>query len=211
MVEKPKEREKEDIQKKEERSRLWREVAEFLSENPTLAVTASYVYLTAVGLLYSASLYFWFGINILDYSEVADFLLGAFKNPYALLVGLGQAVVGAFVVVRYVSQGEVLSRNDLQVGEFMRKRALILSIGIIVYLVIIPIIFASWAAYDVKDGQKEKVEVRYRSFKGSADQVTVPGLELIGATQKTFFFYDPDEKRTIVIPQAQLVSIEIPD
>jgi hypothetical protein len=55
------------------------------------------------------------------------------------------------------------------------------------------------------------VEVRYRSFSGSSGQVTVSGLEFIGGTQRAAFFYDADAKRTIVIPQTQIVSIEVPD
>jgi hypothetical protein len=113
MVEELKERE-EDAQKKEKQSRLWREVVGILSNNPTLAVTASYVYLTAVGLLYSASLYSWFGINILDYSEVPDFLLAAFKDLSAFIGGLAQIVFGGFIIVRFMVRNEVLYGDDPQ-------------------------------------------------------------------------------------------------
>jgi hypothetical protein len=84
------------------------------------------------------------------------------------------------------------------------------SVGIFVSL-ILPYYSATQTASSIKHGQYPSVEVRYRSFSGSAGQVTVPDLMLIGATQKAVFFYDVDEKRTTVIPQAQLVSIEVPE
>jgi hypothetical protein len=52
--------------------------------------------------------------------------------------------------------------------------------------------------------------VQHRNFSRSAEQLTEPGLHLIGATQNTVFFYDVNEKRTIMIPQSQIVSIEVP-
>jgi hypothetical protein len=53
--------------------------------------------------------------------------------------------------------------------------------------------------------------VQYRAFSSSAGQVTEPGLQVIGSTQKAIFFYDVNNKRTIVIPQGQVVSIEVPE
>jgi hypothetical protein len=53
--------------------------------------------------------------------------------------------------------------------------------------------------------------VQYRSFSSSTEQVTKPRLELIGATQTVVFFYDVADEHTLVIPQAQIVSIEVPE
>jgi hypothetical protein len=65
--------------------------------------------------------------------------------------------------------------------------------------------------HTLEGGETQAVDVRYRSFSGSAGQVTKPGLALIGATQKVVFFYDVDDKRTIVIPRTHIVSIEVPE
>jgi hypothetical protein len=69
---------------------------------------------------------------------------------------------------------------------------------------------ANVTAIAVKNGDYHTVDVRYRSFSSSAGQATEPNLTVIGATQKAVYFYDVDEKRTIVVPQAQIVSIEVP-
>jgi hypothetical protein len=100
-----------------------------------------------------------------------------------------------------------LHRERLRTGTF----AIIIALTSVYSTVVLPYYSAGRTASSIKAGETPSVDVRYRSFKGSAGQVTVPGLRLIGATEKAAFFYDVDHKRTIAIPQAQLVSIEVPE
>jgi hypothetical protein len=99
-----------EVQREEEKNSFWSKVTEIFSDHPTLAVTAAYVYLTAVGIVYSVALYSKFGINILDYSEIADFVLGAFKNLSAFLLGVFQAVFGIFLAKWYAGCGTARAR-----------------------------------------------------------------------------------------------------
>jgi hypothetical protein len=75
---------------------------------------------------------------------------------------------------------------------------------------ILPGRLANSRADAIKQGEQPQMAVQHRNFSRSAEQVTEPGLHLIGATQNTVFFYDVNEKRTIMIPQSQIVSIEVP-
>jgi hypothetical protein len=87
-----------------------------------------------------------------------------------------------------------------------------MSIFIVLYSLALPSVYArQFVAKSIKQGIRAEVDARYTSSEGSAGQVTLQGVELIGATGRAAFFYDPDAKRTIVIPQAQLVSIEVPN
>jgi hypothetical protein len=85
-----------------------------------------------------------------------------------------------------------------------------LAVFLVVFLVFL-YSFAGNTASSIKDGENQAVDVRYRASSDSADQVTKSGLELIGATQTVVFFYDVDDKHTLVIPQSQIVSIEVPE
>jgi hypothetical protein len=76
----------------------WDEIKGFFLDNPTLALTLAYLYVTAIGMLYSAVLYGRFGMNIFDHSEIVDFILAAFKNPIAILLG---ALQGAALALSY--------------------------------------------------------------------------------------------------------------
>jgi hypothetical protein len=229
---------------------------EFFLANPTVVLSLLYLYVTAIGMLYSAVLYGRFGINVFDYSEIGDFLLAAFKNPVAFLSGgLLAAMGGALLsyraaavrrrergveeeIARMRAEEMARLRATRQMEEEMeeevrkirqeveeeviqmrraleRRRTAIYAIVIAVTSVfssfVLPYYSAGKTASSIKAGETPSVDVRYRSFKGSAGQVTVPSLGLIGATEKAAFFYDVDHKRTIVIPQAQLVSIEVPE
>jgi hypothetical protein len=237
MAREPKQEDR-DTQRSKDEDNRWSKVLQYFLDNPTLVVTLFYLYFTAIGMLYSAVLYRNFGINIFDFSEIADFLLAAFKNPIALLAPGVQLV--AYYITRYLdylapgSRGWMRRRVErrrfererrheadegstsgtIRTEEETRKPLALIgtrSLLVVSFVVAFTLILASGAATSIKDGNNPTVDIRYRSFSGSAGQVTEPNLTLIGATQKAVFFYDVDEKRTIVIPQAQIVSIEVPD
>jgi hypothetical protein len=219
---------------------IWDKTKGYFLDNPTLAVTLLYVYVTANGIFYSAWLYGSFGINIFDYSETADFLLAAFKNPVAFLfagiqvaIGVAYALWQQLRVRRFVRsrrqqmivpeeemKEEVRRLEEASERHLRRQRAwliILVPVSIVVISLIAPYGSAARTAHSLKEGDKPAVEVRYRSFSGSAGQVTVPGLELIGATQRAAFFYDVNDKdnekdnHTLVIPQSQIVSIKVPE
>jgi hypothetical protein len=205
VTEEPK-RQDRDAQRDEQKNTRGGKVVEFFRNNPTLVLTLLYLYVTAIGLIYSWVLYRRFGINIFDYSEISDFLLAAFKNP---LVFVYVGAQGVFVLLPWLR----IFRKSSNTAEVIRSRTTIrLSISIIFLAsVVIPSASAIITASSIKGGEKTAVGVRYRSFSSSTGQVTEPGLELIGATQKAVFFYDVDDKHTLVIPQSQIVSIEVPE
>lgn len=98
----------------------------------------------------------------------------------------------------------------------LQRRATVTIVVIIVSTIvfsslILPYFSATKTASFIKHGEHPAVDVRYRSFSGSAGQVTEPDLSLIGATQKAVFFYDVNDKHTLVIPQSQIVAIEVPE
>jgi hypothetical protein len=190
---------------------------DFISENPAFSLTLLYLYVTAVGFLYSVSLYGAFRINILDYSEVADLLLAAFKGPLILTTAGAQILV--FLILLALAKAVARKTRDKFLGVFWTERRLRIAavIAAVVFVITSSQMSGAWAASVIKDGKTPKQDVWYRTFKGSAGQVTESNLQLIGATQKAVFFYDLNDidnakdNRTVVIPQAQIVSIEVSD
>src|SRR3712207_3713565 len=96
------ERAAKEAQESEEKENTWNnrwdKIKGIFLDHPTLALTFLYLYLTAIGMLYSAVLYRSFGINIFDYSEIADFLFAALKNPIALLL-TGSQVAAVLITI----------------------------------------------------------------------------------------------------------------
>jgi hypothetical protein len=180
-----------------------RRVLRYFLEHYTLVFSLLYGYVTVLGLIYATFLYRKFEINIFDYAEISDFLLAALRNPVALY--------GGALVVATIGFDIILSGPR---RTWIRTLASILNI---LFAILIIGYAVDETAYSLKAGFEPKVEVRYRSYSGTADPVTEPGLEIIGATQKVVFFYDVNDKdneednHTLVIPQTQIVSIEVPD
>ena len=74
------------------RSQLRREwIGRLLRDNPGLALTLGYIMASLVGLLFSWSLLHRFGLNIMDYTEVTDFLTAALREPLTFVVA-GSAI-----------------------------------------------------------------------------------------------------------------------
>jgi hypothetical protein len=224
MAEEPKQEDGE-AQGKHQKDTSWDKFKELFGKNPTLALTVLYLYATGMGILYSAALYGKFGINILDYSDTVDFLFAAFKNQY-LLAEFGLYLLAFFLGIPLVWFVRTLilrlaprESSDSTLGRIRTGPPRSTWLPIIVEcFVFLTLIFATVTydraidrAREIKDGKPPAVDVRYRSFSGSAGQVEEPNLRLIGATQKAVFFYDVGKKHALVIPQAQLVSIEVPE
>ena len=81
----------------------------YLTANPTFLLTTLYLCISGLGLVYEYVLFGKFGINVLDYSEAADFFLAAFKRPEAFLSSI--AIVGSLIFYRVVANFARRQRN----------------------------------------------------------------------------------------------------
>ena len=147
-------------------------------KNATLVITVLYIYVTGIGLLYSRALYRKFGIDIFDYSEIGDFFLAAFKYPSALLITAEAAALGLIILV----WGEIMDKMGNRMDPtpeagFMWTWGAIINAGlVIVFIVVVPVLlsydFSDDAASSIKDSKPPSVIVHYRTYSGSAGQVT---------------------------------------
>jgi hypothetical protein len=157
--------------------------------------------ITFVGIIHSWVFYRQFGINVFDYAELVDFLLAGLKNP--ILINI---IVGGYFLIVFVL-------GSFTPDDYRQRRYFVLSVFFVYGVTPLVLIYslASLQAEEIKHGEPPSVAVRYSSSSGAADQVTEPELALIGATQKVVFFYDGNDNHTLIIPQSQIVSIEVPD
>lgn len=122
--------------------RVW----DYLVANPTFLLTILFLCISGLGLLYEYVLFAGFGINVLDYSEAADFFLAAFKRSEAFLTGIG--VAGSFVFYRVGANLARKQRNVLLRGILLSvcflgafRREILVPLGVI-YFVGLFVIFA---------------------------------------------------------------------
>jgi hypothetical protein len=188
----------------------WIAIKQFFINNPTFVLTMLYLYATAVGLVSSATLFQAFGINFFEFAEIGDFLLTAFRTTPTAFLDL---VLTVFVTLGIYAALDVGMRGRIPSYYFWYALiamfcVLVVQLGVTMF---VSYRQAYWKAEGIKQGETPTVDVRYRSFSGSAGQITETDLRLIGTTQKVVCFYDVNGKRAIVIPQSQIVSVDIPE
>ena len=88
-------------------------IAKYLVDNPTVMVTVIYVTLSGLGLVYEYTLFSNFGVNIIEYSDPADFFLAALKRPEAYAIG-GSAAVSIFVYKRMADWAKRLTMKPVK-------------------------------------------------------------------------------------------------
>jgi hypothetical protein len=194
--------------------------ADFFLKHPAMLGTFMYLVITSMGMVYAACLYRNFGINILDFAELNDFILAAFKDVVAFVMSIVTITLGIGATVLLSFRAEKLRQEKNiaagRLGSVARHAHLNLATGFIIlsvfiYTLVPPYLFGNSEATSIMEAQEAPVEVRYRtSTSGSAPLITLKGVEFIGATNRVAFFYDLEAKRTLVIPHSKIVSIAFP-
>lgn len=88
-------------------------VVTLLREQPALAVSIGYVLLALIGLWSSYWFYRGFGIAIIEYYEVSDFLIAGLRDPYNVLALLG---ISAIMAIAYAPALHELHNREKVAG-----------------------------------------------------------------------------------------------
>lgn len=182
---------------------LGRSVASRIAhDHPTLVFTLSYFALTAVGLIYDLWFFFYFKINILDYSETSDFLLAAIRNPLVILLSMlpiGMLLVGARI-------REVATKKSARYDAYRKKyvdtvwnsRWLKIASALFfvaVYATTFTQVYAKFSASRVKAGKGARISL-VRNDGVTSGELPI----LLGSTTKFFFLYYPGRRETEIVP-----------
>jgi hypothetical protein len=180
-------------------------------EHPTLVFTLVYFALTGVGLIYDLWFFFYFKINILDYSETGDFLLAAIRNPLVILLAmlpLGILSIG-------VQLREVASRKSPRYDAYRRKyintvwnsRWLKITCAVFfvtVYATVFTQLYAQLAANRVRHGAGATVTVVRNNGPTPAEKPI-----LLGTTSRFLFLYYRSRRETEILPVDNVTSITV--
>lgn len=194
--------------------------ARFFREHPAMLGSLLYLLVTCMGMVYSFVLYKSFGINIFDFAEINDLLLAAFKDLAAFIMSMFTiALCISFPMLwstifarRRRRMSSVGNNSPLFMTDRMNSAMTLVMVPVtLIYAFVPPYLFASSEARSIRNNSERPVIVSYRLTTSTSAQPAVESnVELIGATEKVAFFYDPGDERTLVIPHAQIISIEFP-
>ena len=148
------------------------------------------------------SVYFYleFGIYILKFSDISDFLLASILEPLSITIFV------IFVILHFItSRMEVWLRNRFQFyGNFVTKRLKSKYSDPIVLFVVLTLgtgLFVRDLAVDNAESVKKKVIDEYVVLVPNYENaLTEQVLSLLGSSSRFAYFYDRDSGEALVIP-----------
>lgn len=179
-------------------------VIKFFGVHPGILGSLLYLQVSAVGIIYVWFLYQSFNINIFDFAETNDFLLAAFKQPFAF--GMSMLTILLIIIQIIVFYFRKQKRMKPGVPWLILGSFIFILIG---YTAFPAYFYGKRDARSIIKDQESKVTVAYKII-GPTKKIDVreQNLSLIGTTDKFSFFYDHTKERSLVIPIANIVSIE---
>ncbi len=173
---------------------------ELFREHPSLALTLCYLLATAVGVVYSYFFYNEFGINIVKFVDLSDFLLASIQEPTTLVIFFG---VGLFTFTMF--QFDFLMRRRWPgYARWLEKQPGAKYIDRVVFTTVI-IIFVFWGVMDfaieeaeqIKGGTIDEYAV---SFSDSPAPTAGRSLALLGNTSRFTYLYDVESTEVLIVP-----------
>lgn len=177
-----------------------------LSEQPALVVSALYLFASLIGLVYSWAFLRSFGIDVLQFSEIGDFLLASLKEPIIWLL--------VIVTVALVQGDSALSRRVQRRGPSRwmrwygseRYREINYLVSAVMVLAIL-LVYAEVSSDKVRDGGGDEVRVELADGSPATQRV------LLGTTVNYIFLYDRASERVFVHPSENVLALsrQVPD
>lgn len=170
-------------------------------------VTAGYVVLSLLGLLHEVMVLRRFGINFVEYAQLADFLLAAIRDPFVVLASV---IPGAVVYYFYVWLGRwTSSRNPAKFLEARRKNPRMsdprLMAGLqlltgVVWATSFQMIYAKVVSGRIQRGEGARVAISVSNAGVPARPFPTDSALIIAVTSGYVFAYFPTHFETRVIP-----------
>jgi len=173
---------------------------EMFRDHPTLVFTLCYFLVTLIGVIYSYFFYHEFGINIVKFVDLSDFLLASIQEPVSLVIFL---VIGVIVVVLYLFDFWIRKRFP-GYGRWMQNKAAARYTDPISFVLVIAVFVFFWVrnyaiynADEVKAGIIDEYKIQ---FANASEQAAERSLALLGNTSRFSYFYDVQNTEVLVVP-----------
>lgn len=176
------------------------QVKQIFRDHPTMLLTFCYFIITIIGVFYSYFFYKEFGINIIKFADLSDFLLASILEPKS--VGI---FISLILVTGFFYWFDLILRKKYQgYGAFVEKKfkskytdpigyALIL----IIYTIILVQHIAIRNAVEIKSGNSDEFLVR---ISDPGDHQVEKTLSLLGSSSRYVYLFDSENAESQVIP-----------
>jgi hypothetical protein len=171
-----------------------------LREHPTLLLTFCYLLITLLGVLYSYFFYQEFGINIIKFADLSDFLLASILEPRSVGIFIGLVVLLVLFDKIETKFKNRFKRDDVIVNWHFNSKyfeLIGLFIGFSTGVIFLILSLAQSNANDIKSDEPDQYKVRLSDPDLQTGSQT---LALLGSTTRFGYFYDAKTKESLVVP-----------
>lgn len=177
-----------------------RPLRELAKQHSGLALSALYLLLIAIGMMYELWLFARFNVNILYYAEAADFLLVPFREPLVVLVCI--APVPLFALYMRVARWLWTRMKRPIKTTSAQLRLSMNALCMVLWATAFAARYADWVSIRIRTGHRQSVTIQTTSAK------TIAG-PLIGTTGQFLFVYDAATKQTRIVTVENVEQIVI--
>jgi hypothetical protein len=186
--------------------------AKFLKQDFNTSLSVGYLVLVIIGMLFDGFLYWSFGINIVQYSDISDFLLAPFRNP-KILIFIG----GTFLILYLIGLfNDWMEKkypklyDQMYIGmdkkeyekRFSKKGEIFI---IVTYILLAASAFGRFETKKIKKILVPETELSFKDNKFEANDTLI----YIGKTNGYVFLYNRTKKQTDVVPIGDVLKIEM--
>lgn len=186
-------------------------VPNWLRENPGLLLSVVYLLLSAVGLLYQFLFFRRFKLNVLEFSDAADFLMVVVREPLTVaMASLGFFFYWVYMWSSLQAAGWFFRRWPLwrkdpaklaAAREKARKMAPSAQVMfILTYAVLFTLLYSNRQAGRAREGDFPRVTVQYKAGVVAGAQAAPFEATLLGTTSRFVFLYRAETNRAEALP-----------
>jgi hypothetical protein len=184
-------------------------IPQWLKDNPGLVLTGAYVLASLIGIAYIFQFFRRFRINVLEFTEVTDFLVVVIREPATIALALSSVPLYWIYMRTTMPWWHAAQRRWPKLRGDLPKRQARLALArkmvpytqaafIFVYAMLFMQLYSAWQASRVRAGNYPKVTVEYKpEASPSTDPFTAT---LLGTTSRFLFVYRPETRRAEAIP-----------
>ena len=175
-------------------------IKEFFSKHPTMLLTLCYFIITAIGVIYSYYFYQEFGINILKFADLSDFLLASILEPLSIVVFGLLVVTNLFLYWLDI----ILRKRFPSYGRFLERKFMSKYSDPIGFVILISVFtFSLIETVAIRNSEEIKLEggdeflVKMTEYEVN---VTESRLTVLGSSSRYAYFYDSKKSVALVVP-----------
>ena len=187
-------------------------VSKFLQKDISLSLTLSYVALVAIGITFNSAYYICFRINIIQYSDISDFLLAPFRDPFILIFTIGTIVFLHYnnIFDNWLEEKHPKIHQRLYIGldkekfqQWYASKGMVFVIVLYVYFV--ALLYGIFQSNKVKKGESDYICVIMKDNHFEPTDT----LYFVGKNNGFTFLYNKNKKQTNIIPMSDVLRIEV--